>query len=48
MEAVLAQYEQVAGVSHPDTLMSRNNLAMAYVSAGRAHDAIPLLEMTPS
>ncbi|WP_406271114.1 FxSxx-COOH system tetratricopeptide repeat protein [Streptomyces sp. NBC_00191] len=44
--AVLAQYGQVLGESHPDTLMSRNNLAYAYKSAGDLGRAIPLLEAT--
>jgi serine/threonine protein kinase len=29
---------------HPDTLMTRNNLAIAYLTAGRPTEAIPLLE----
>ncbi|MFG3289453.1 tetratricopeptide repeat protein, partial [Streptomyces sp. NPDC048179] len=38
----LAQYEQVLGDAHPDTLASRNNLAGAYESAGDLGRAIPL------
>ncbi|MGW4562797.1 tetratricopeptide repeat protein, partial [Streptomyces sp. NPDC004561] len=44
LEAVLAQFEQVLGDAHPDTLASRNNLAAAYESAGDLGRAIPLLE----
>ena len=32
------------GPDHPDTLISRNNLAGAYESAGRLGEAIPLSE----
>ncbi|MEU8552032.1 tetratricopeptide repeat protein, partial [Streptomyces roseoverticillatus] len=42
----LAQSEQVLGDTHPDTLISRNNLAYAYRSAGDLGRAIPLLEAT--
>ncbi|MFM9595678.1 tetratricopeptide repeat protein, partial [Streptomyces scabiei] len=42
----LAQYEQVQGDAHPDTLTSRNNLALAYYAAGDLGRAIPLLETT--
>jgi len=31
---------------HPDTLTTRNNLAVAYMTAGRNAEAIPLLEAT--
>jgi Tetratricopeptide repeat len=31
---------------HPDTLIARGNLAMAYGTAGRTAEAIPLLEQT--
>ncbi len=34
------------GPDHPDTLDSRNNLALAYQEAGRAAEAIPLHEQT--
>ena len=34
------------GPDHPDTLTSRNNLALAYQEAGRAAEAIPLHEQT--
>ncbi|MGW4562017.1 tetratricopeptide repeat protein [Streptomyces sp. NPDC004561] len=43
-EAVLAQFEQVLGDTHPHTLISRNNLAGAYESAGDLGRAIPLYE----
>ncbi|WP_225810410.1 FxSxx-COOH system tetratricopeptide repeat protein [Streptomyces spinosus] len=44
--ATLAQYEQVLGGTHPETLTSRNNLAYAYESAGDLGRAIPLYEAT--
>ncbi len=34
------------GPDHPDTLNSRNNLAAAYVAAGRAAEAIELHQQT--
>ncbi|MGX1805161.1 tetratricopeptide repeat protein [Nocardia sp. NPDC055321] len=37
-------YERVLGIDHPDTLTSRNDLAGAYESAGRASEAVPLHE----
>ncbi len=42
----LADCERVRGADHPDSLRSRNNLAMAYLAAGRTTEAIPLLERT--
>ncbi|MFD9506181.1 tetratricopeptide repeat protein [Streptomyces mirabilis] len=45
-EATLAQYEQVLGDTHRDTLASRNNLAGAYYAAGDLGRAIPLFEAT--
>ncbi|MEU8563907.1 tetratricopeptide repeat protein [Streptomyces cyaneofuscatus] len=45
-EATLAQYEQVLGETHPNTLASRNNLAGAYESAGDLGRATPLYEVT--
>jgi len=45
-EPLTAECERVLGPDHPDTLTSRNNLAYAYVSAGRAAEAIPLHEQT--
>jgi len=38
--------ERVLGQDHPDTLTSRNNLALAYQDAGRAAEAIPPFEQT--
>ena len=38
--------ERVQGETHPDTLASRNNLAVAYRAAGRLDEAIPLCERT--
>ncbi|MGW0282006.1 tetratricopeptide repeat protein [Streptomyces sp. NPDC003236] len=46
MEATLTQREQVLGDTHPDTLASRNNLALAYRTAGDLSRAIPLYEAT--
>ena len=34
------------GADHPDTLASRNNLALAYRDAGRTAEAITLFEQT--
>ena len=45
-EQALAARERVLGPDHPDTLHSRNNLALAYQEAGRLDEAIPLLEQT--
>jgi tetratricopeptide (TPR) repeat protein len=42
----LADCERVLGPDHPDTLTSRDNLAVAYDSAGRLEQAIPLQEQT--
>jgi hypothetical protein len=42
----LADCERVLGANHPNTLRSRNNLAMSYQAAGRTAKAIPLLERT--
>ena len=42
----LADCERVRGTDHPETLTTRNNLAMAYRAAGRTAEAIPLLERT--
>ena len=43
---LLADRERVLGPDDPDTLNSRNNLAAAYVAAGRPAEAIPLFERT--
>ena len=45
-EPLLADQERVLGPDHPDTLNSRNNLALAYQAAGRAAEAIGLHERT--
>src|SRR5690606_8388318 len=42
----LTDHQQLLGADHPDTLISRNNLAAAYESAGDLGRAIPLLEQT--
>ncbi|MFI0962200.1 tetratricopeptide repeat protein [Streptomyces sp. NPDC021080] len=44
--AVLAQCEQTLGDTHPDTLISRSNLANAYQAVGDLARAIPLHETT--
>jgi hypothetical protein len=38
-EQTLAARERVLGPDHPDTLTSRNNLALAHQDAGRTGDA---------
>ena len=43
-EQTLADHERVLGPDHPDTLLSRNNLALAYRAAGRLDEAISLHE----
>ena len=43
-EPVAADAALMLGPGHPDTLASRNNLAIAYQAVGRAAEAIPLLE----
>lgn len=40
-EQAVAALERVLGPAHPDTLSSRNNLALAYQEAGRAVEAGP-------
>ncbi|ESP95707.1 nephrocystin (plasmid) [Streptomyces sp. GBA 94-10 4N24] len=45
-ERTLADSERVLGPDHPDTLLSRHNLAGAYESAGDLGRAIPLYERT--
>jgi Tetratricopeptide repeat len=44
LERTLADCERVLRAVHPDTLTSRNNLAMSYWAAGRTVEAILLLE----
>jgi tetratricopeptide (TPR) repeat protein len=43
---LLADKERVLGADHPDTLGTRNNLAIAYSDAGRTDEAIRLYEQT--
>ena len=43
-ERLVADQERVLGPDHPDTLASRNNLAVAYLDAGRLDEAISLHE----
>ena len=45
-EATLKLQESKLGPDHPDTLTSRNNLAVAYRAAGRTAEAIKLHEAT--
>ena len=45
-EPLLADQERVLGADHPDILATRNNLAVAYLDAGRTAEAITLLEQT--
>ena len=45
-ELLAADCERLLGETHPMTLASRNNLATAYLEAGRLAEAIPLLERT--
>ena len=46
LEASADACERILGLDHPDTLLSRNNLAGAYQDADRLTDALPLLETT--
>jgi Flp pilus assembly protein TadD len=39
-------FEWVLGADHPNTLKSRNNLAMSYLASGRPDKAIPLYKRT--
>ena len=43
---LVAEYEQVLGADHPDTLVARNSLATAYQEAGRLQEATLLFERT--
>ena len=45
-KALVADSERILGETHPSTLTSRNNLAIAYRAAGRLEEAIPLYEGT--
>ncbi|MFF0547264.1 tetratricopeptide repeat protein [Nocardia thailandica] len=46
LQTAATDSERVLGENHPDTLITRNNLATAYRSAGRFTEAIPLYEHT--
>jgi len=46
LERSLTDLERVLGPDHPDTLTSRNDLAVAYQDAGRRGEALPLYERT--
>jgi tetratricopeptide (TPR) repeat protein len=43
-ERTLAERERILGAEHPDTLISRMDLAGAYEAAGRLPEAMPLLK----
>lgn len=43
-EPLVADFEDVLGPDHPDTLTARNSLGAAYQAAGRVAEAIPLYE----
>jgi hypothetical protein len=45
-QVLLADQEQTRGPDHPDTLATRDNLAIAYQDAGRTTEAITLHEQT--
>ena len=45
-EPLLADEERVLGADHPDTLITRHNLASAYRDAGRSAEAITMHEQT--
>jgi tetratricopeptide (TPR) repeat protein len=45
-EALTTDLKQVLGPEHPDTLRAQNDLATAYLDAGRASEAIPLYKQT--
>jgi tetratricopeptide (TPR) repeat protein len=45
-EPILADLQRLLGDAHPDTLVSRSDLAYAYRAAGRLGEAIPLVERT--
>jgi tetratricopeptide (TPR) repeat protein len=46
LEKARATRERDLGVDHPDTLISRHNLALAYQADGQLDKALPLLEAT--
>ena len=45
-EPLIADLERTHGSDHPDTLNSRNSLAIAYRAAGRSAQAVPLHQET--
>ncbi|WP_176449773.1 tetratricopeptide repeat protein [Geodermatophilus saharensis] len=45
-ERTLVQVERLLGPDHPDTLITRGDLAFAYQDAGRLDQALPLYERT--
>jgi tetratricopeptide repeat protein len=45
-ERLVVDRDRAFGPDHPDTLTSRNDLAVAYKAAGRADEAIALHERT--
>jgi tetratricopeptide (TPR) repeat protein len=45
-EPLIADFQQLLGLAHPDTLNARNSLAIAYQDAGRVADAVALHEQT--
>ena len=45
-EQTLTDRERVLGPDHPDTLITRNNLATAYRDAGRLEEPSPCYEQT--
>jgi len=45
-EPLLADQERVLGANHPDSMASRQYLALAYLDAGRIAEAVTLLEQT--
>jgi Tetratricopeptide repeat len=46
LETILKHKERNLGSDHPDTLPFRNNLAHAYLDAGRIDDGIKMYEVT--
>ena len=44
LEALLLDRERKLGTEHPNTLRTRNNLAIVYQDADRTDDAIAILE----
>ncbi len=43
-EPLTAELERLLGPGHPDTIRAQNDLALAYREAGRAAEAVPLVE----